>query len=66
MEQGTGVEPASEAWEATIIADILTLHGLYYSKGAARIQVLFVGNLLFLFQQFGIPSAILDAAGDTA
>ena len=26
MEQGTGVEPASEAWEATIIADILTLH----------------------------------------
>ena len=32
LEQGTGVEPASEAWEATIIADILTLHGLYYSK----------------------------------
>ena len=26
MEQGTGVEPASEAWEATIIADIRTLH----------------------------------------
>ena len=26
LEQGTGVEPASEAWEATIIADILTLH----------------------------------------
>ena len=25
MEQGTGIEPASEAWEATIIADILTL-----------------------------------------
>ena len=25
LEQGTGVEPASEAWEATIIADILTL-----------------------------------------
>ena len=25
MEQGTGVEPASEAWEAPIIADILTL-----------------------------------------
>ena len=26
MEQGTGIEPASEAWEATIIADIRTLH----------------------------------------
>ena len=26
LEQGTGVEPASEAWEATIIADIRTLH----------------------------------------
>ena len=25
MEQGTGIEPASEAWEATIIADIRTL-----------------------------------------
>ena len=25
LEQGTGIEPASEAWEATIIADILTL-----------------------------------------
>ena len=25
MEQGTGVEPASEAWEAPIIAVILTL-----------------------------------------
>ena len=25
MEQGTGIEPASEAWEATIIADRLTL-----------------------------------------
>ena len=25
LEQGTGVEPASEAWEATIIADIRTL-----------------------------------------
>ena len=25
MEQGTGIEPASEAWEAPIIADILTL-----------------------------------------
>ena len=32
MEQGTGVEPASEAWEATIIADILTLRdGKNYS-----------------------------------
>ena len=28
MEQGTGIEPASEAWEATIIADIRTLHGV--------------------------------------
>ena len=27
LEQGTGIEPASEAWEATIIADIRTLHG---------------------------------------
>ena len=26
LEQGTGIEPASEAWEATIIADIRTLH----------------------------------------
>ena len=26
LEQGTGIEPASEAWEAPIIADILTLH----------------------------------------
>ena len=42
MEQGTGVEPASEAWEATIIADILTLRGLYYSRGAWKIQPLFV------------------------
>ena len=25
LEQGTGIEPASEAWEATIIADIRTL-----------------------------------------
>ena len=25
LEQGMGIEPASEAWEATIIADILTL-----------------------------------------
>lgn len=25
LEQGTGIEPASEAWEAPIIADILTL-----------------------------------------
>ena len=34
MEQGTGVEPASEAWEATIIADILTLRdGMDYSTG---------------------------------
>ena len=34
MEQGTGVEPASEAWEATIIADIRTLRrGLNYSIG---------------------------------
>ena len=28
LEQGTGIEPASEAWEATIIADIRTLHGV--------------------------------------
>ena len=28
MEQGTGIEPASEAWEATIIADIRTLRTL--------------------------------------
>ena len=38
MEQGTGVEPASEAWEATIIADILTLHVLYYTRGSWKIQ----------------------------
>ncbi len=32
LEQGTGVEPASEAWEATIIADIRTLRdGKHYS-----------------------------------
>ena len=43
MEQGTGVEPASEAWEATIIADILTLHVRYYSKEPGRIQAFFVG-----------------------
>lgn len=24
LERGTGIEPASEAWEAPIIADILT------------------------------------------
>ena len=46
LEQGTGVEPASEAWEATIIADILTLHGLYYSKQYCRIQAFFVTGLL--------------------
>ena len=28
LEQGTGIEPASEAWEATIIADIRTLRCL--------------------------------------
>ena len=32
LEQGTGIEPASEAWEAPIIADILTLHGYYYTQ----------------------------------
>ena len=42
LEQGTGVEPASEAWEATIIADILTLRGLYYSRLKWKIQPLFV------------------------
>ena len=45
MEQGTGVEPASEAWEATIIADILTLHGLYYNKERWKIQVFFVSEI---------------------
>ena len=35
MEQGTGIEPASEAWEATIIADILTLRCVgIIAKGA--------------------------------
>ena len=39
MEQGTGVEPASEAWEATIIADIRTLRdGMDYSTGAWKKQ----------------------------
>ena len=39
MEQGTGVEPASEAWEATIIADIRTLRrGLNYSIGPWKLQ----------------------------
>ena len=28
VEQGTGIEPASEAWEATIITNIRTLHRL--------------------------------------
>ena len=28
LEQGTGIEPASEAWEATIIADIRTLRSV--------------------------------------
>ena len=51
LEQGTGVEPASEAWEATIIADILTLHGVYYSKGLGRIQVFFVDG----FRISGMP-----------
>ena len=44
LEQGTGVEPASEAWEATIIADILTLRGMYYSRLRWKIQPLFVGK----------------------
>ncbi len=39
MEQGTGVEPASEAWEATIIADILTLRdGKNYSIADGKMQ----------------------------
>ena len=39
MEQGTGVEPASEAWEATIIADILTLRdGKHYSTVRWKMQ----------------------------
>ena len=39
MEQGTGVEPASEAWEATIIADILTLRdGMDYSIEGWKMQ----------------------------
>ena len=42
LEQGTGVEPASEAWEATIIADILTLRGMYYSRPEWKKQPLFV------------------------
>ena len=45
MEQGTGVEPASEAWEAPIIADILTLRGeTHYSRAAWEIQVFFVAG----------------------
>ena len=44
LEQGTGIEPASEAWEATIIADILTLQQQgYYTRGIWEIQPLFVG-----------------------
>ena len=39
MEQGTGVEPASEAWEATIIADIRTLRdGKHYSTAERKMQ----------------------------
>ena len=38
MEQGTGVEPASEAWEATIIADILTLRDGDYSTAVWKKQ----------------------------
>ena len=39
MEQGTGVEPASEAWEATIIADIRTLRdGKHYSIAGRKKQ----------------------------
>ena len=45
LEQGTGVEPASEAWEATIIADILTLRGMYYSRPEWKKQPLFVDRV---------------------
>ena len=57
LEQGTGVEPASEAWEATIIADILTLRdGKHYSivhwKMQAeifdRVRGLFLWGLLWV------------------
>ena len=41
LEQGTGVEPASEAWEAPIIADILTLHVGYYNRVRWGFQVYF-------------------------
>ena len=42
LEQGTGVEPASEAWEATIIADILTLRdGMHYSTAIRKMQAEF-------------------------
>ena len=38
LEQGTGIEPASEAWEATVITNILTLH-MQFRRAAPAILV---------------------------
>ena len=50
LEQGTGIEPASEAWEATIIADILTLRLFwYYNRTKWKIQPFFVDGRMLAF-----------------
>ena len=57
MEQGTGVEPASEAWEATIIADILTLRdGKHYSTPHLKKQAEFFDRVrpIILFMLIGM------------
>ena len=51
LEQGTGVEPASEAWEATIIADILTLRdGMDYSIARWKMQAEMFDGVRGLFR----------------
>ena len=59
MEQGTGIEPASEAWEATIIADILTLlifdfeNMVNYSAADMRFQGEICGGRWILRRGYG-------------
>ena len=41
MEQITGIEPASSAWEADILTIVLYLQHYYYTEFRTKIQVFF-------------------------